>query len=132
MPLERWMSPETAVPETTGSIPQPTVAAPAPDTDGDVIRRRIEDAVATPAAEPLQWTNPGSGHSGTITRIVTARAVNGAPCRDFDTTVVSVAGIHLYRGQACQGYAGPWDLVRLDPVDGEAPLGFAASAEASQ
>lgn len=129
MPMSAWMSGEPPATEVTGSIPKPTVAEPRPDSDSDVIRSTVAaapSAVAAPIAgklegSPLAWKNEASGNSGTISKIVPVKAVNGAPCRDFETTLVTIDGVRLYRGRACQGYAGPWDLVRFEPSDVASP-----------
>ncbi len=120
IPLSGWSSSQNGPPpgETaTGSIPKPTVAAPAPESDGDVIRRTVERAARADAAGHIAWSNPSSGNSGTLTDLVVAKASNGAPCRDFATTLATIEGVAMYRGRACQGYAGPWDLVDFAPVE---------------
>ena len=119
-PLSAWVSGPDTPPEgeiVTGSIPKPTVVQPPPESDGEVIRRTVEAAVAAPAAPQLAWSNPSSGHSGTITGLVPAKAKNGAPCRDFATTFASIEGVSMYRGRACQGYSGPWDLIDFAPAE---------------
>lgn len=127
MPLSMWGSSSNEPPpgDITGSIPNkpavaatvphPTVAEPSPESDADVIRRTV--AAARLDGQPVAWKNDASGNSGTLARIVATKAVNGAPCRDFETTLVTLDGVRLYRGRACMGYAGPWDLLGFDPVD---------------
>lgn len=115
MPLNGWTSSQSGPPSdelVTGSIRKP-VETP----DGEVIRRTVETARLSPGPAQLAWTNPVSGNSGTISDIVEAKAKNGAPCRDFATTLTTVDGVALYRGRACQGYAGPWDLVEFARAD---------------
>ncbi len=129
MPLSMWGSPSNEPPAgeiTTGSIakpsagaPRPTVAAMPPESDGDVIRRTVP--VAPLGDAPTGWKNEATGNTGTLAKIVQTKAINGAPCRDFETTLVTVQGVRLYRGRACLGYSGPWDLVTFDPVDPMAP-----------
>lgn len=118
-PLSQWMGASNEPPPdeiVTGSIPKPTVAQPAPESDGEVIRRAVEAAVRGPGPARLEWSNPSSGHSGTLSDLTVVTAKNGAPCRDFTTTLATVEGVELYRGRACQGYAGPWDLVDFAPA----------------
>lgn len=129
MPLSMWGSSSNEPPAgeiTTGSIaksasaaPRPTVAVMPPESDGDVIRRTVP--VAPLGEAPMSWKNEATGNSGTLAKIVQTKAMNGAPCRDFETTLVTVQGVRLYRGRACLGYSGPWDLVTFDPVDPMAP-----------
>ncbi len=103
----------------TGSIPKPDPRRPSPESDADVVRRTIERAAQAPASAPvpIAWSNPTSGNSGTISELAPAKAANGAPCRDFATTLATIDGVRLYRGRACQGYTGPWDLVDFAPVE---------------
>lgn len=119
MPLSALMGSSAPPPEdVTGSIPRPAAAVPAQaESDGEMIRRRVEEAAGGIGGGPLEWRNPASGHSGTITTLVPSKARNGASCRDFETTMATIEGVRLYRGRACQGYAGPWDLVRLEAAD---------------
>lgn len=119
MPLSAWMSKTDAVePEITGSIPKtgasPTAAKPA--SDADVVRQTIESAGITGREAPIAWKNETTGNSGTITHVAASRAMNGALCRDFETTLVTVEGVNLHTGRACQGYDGPWDMVRFERV----------------
>jgi len=123
MPLNGWSSSQATPPAdelTTGSIGG--AKAPAPDSDAEMVRRTVETAVRTAGSAQLAWTNPTSGNSGTVSELVEARAKNGAPCRDFATTLATIQGISLWRGRACQGYSGPWDLVDFGPA-GETPAG---------
>lgn len=121
MPLSAWTSTPPAAPpaeDITGAIPKPKPANPAADSDGEVIRRTVERSATAPSpTAPLAWHNPATGNSGTISGLVAGRARNGAACRDFQATVATIGGVRLYSGRACQGYVGPWDLVRFDPAD---------------
>lgn len=118
-PLSAWTSSSNTPPDdelTTGSIAKPAPSAAVPVSDGEVVRRTIEATrIVGPAR--VEWKNAASGNSGTITELVEARAKNGAPCRDFATTFATVDGVRMYRGRACQGYVGPWDLVEFGPVE---------------
>ena len=122
-PLNGWTSSQSAPPAdeiVTGSIRK--TSTPDPEGDGEVIRRAVETVSQAGPPAKLAWTNPATGNSGTITDIVEAKARNGAPCRDFATTLTTIEGVALYRGRVCQGYLGPWDLVDFAPV-GEQPAG---------
>ena len=122
MPLNGWTSSQPAPPAdeiVTGSIRKPVAVDP--ESDGEVIRRAVVSATPSAAAR-IEWTNPASGNSGTISELVEAKARNGAPCRAFATTLTTIEGVALYRGRTCQGYAGPWDLVEFGPV-AAAPAG---------
>ena len=121
MPLSSWMSGSTPPPaeETTGTTGRAATAAPAtPDTDGEAVRRAIEVAVARGGEAPVAWKNDATGHSGTLTHLAAVRASNGAPCRDFETTLVTVQGVDLHGGRACQGYWGSWEMLKFDRIGG--------------
>jgi hypothetical protein len=114
MPLSGWTSSQNGPPADeiiTGSIRKPGETAP--DGDGEVIRRAVETATRSAGPAKLEWSNAATGNSGTISDIVEAKARNGAPCRDFATTLATIEGVALYRGRICQGYLGPWDLVEF-------------------
>jgi surface antigen len=116
MPLNGWTSSQNGPPPdeiVTGSIRKPVAADP--ESDGEVIRRAVETASPIATAR-IEWTNPASGNSGTISELVEGKARNGAPCRAFATTLTTIEGVALYRGRACQGYTGPWDLVEFGPA----------------
>lgn len=124
MPLSSLMSSspsETAAPpsDVTGSVgpAQPASTLP-PDGDGDAVRRAIEVAAARGVDAPVAWKNDATGHSGTVTASTAVRAGNGAPCRDFETTLVTVEGVDLHGGRICQGYSGTWEVLRFERVGG--------------
>lgn len=103
-------------PETTGSI-GPGAPAPA-ETDADAVRRAIEVSAARGVDAPVPWKNGATGNSGTVTTSSATRASNGAPCRDFETTLVSVSGVDLHAGRICQGFTGAWEVLRFERVGG--------------
>ncbi|NLH80157.1 MAG: hypothetical protein GX458_04830 [Phyllobacteriaceae bacterium] len=122
MPLSSWMSgPSKEEPrestDVTGSIGKAVEAVPA-DTDADAVRRALEVASARGVDAPVAWKNEATGNSGTVTASTAARAGNGAPCRDFETTLVSISGVDLHSGRICQGYTGAWEVLRFDRVGG--------------
>lgn len=123
MPLSSLMSSspsETATPpsEVTGSIGAAKPSTLPPDGDGDAVRRAIEVAAARGIDAPVTWKNEATGNSGTVTASTAVRATNGAPCRDFETTVVTVSGVDLHGGRICQGYSGAWEVLRFERLGG--------------
>ena len=119
MPLSAWTAKsEPAEPDITGSIPKPATSAPQAATDAGVVLKAIEAAGVIGRDAPIAWANEATGNTGTITHIVAGRALNGAPCRDFETTLVTIEGVRLHAGRACQGYDGPWEMVHFDRLGG--------------
>ena len=67
-------------------------------------------------AASLDWLNPDTGSTGTIT--ATATASEGKfLCRSFATTVNDLRGIRRYRGEACAPDGGRWQLRGVTPDD---------------
>ena len=106
--------------EATGSVPPRAAASPrdAATGDWDVVASRITGR-GTPAM-PTTWTNTATAHTGTVTRVTETKALNGAPCRDFATTVERIGGVDLYEGRLCKGFTGSWELVSIAPAAGSA------------
>lgn len=123
VPLSSLMSsspePLPSPAEVTGSIPTTAATAPvSPDGDADSVRRALEISVARGVEAPIAWKNETNGHSGTVTASHAARAPNGAPCRDFETTLTTVSGVDLHSGRICQGFTGGWEVLRFERVGG--------------
>lgn len=125
VPLSSLMSHSTtetapAKGDVTGSIDPLANRTPQTpsESDGDAVRRAIEVASARGVDAPVAWTNDSTGNSGTVTASTAARASNGAPCRDFETTLVTVSGVDLHSGRICQGYTGAWEVLRFERVGG--------------
>jgi len=57
------------------------------------------------------WSNPDSGNSGTFTPTRTYRAVDGANCRDFETTIYVDGEKETGTGRACRQSDGTWQIV---------------------
>lgn len=123
VPLSSLMSPSSepgpSPADVTGSIPATAATAPAlPDGDADSVRRAIEISVARGVEAPIAWKNELNGHAGTVTASHATRAPNGAPCRDFETTLTTVSGVDLHSGRICQGFTGGWEVLRFERVGG--------------
>lgn len=64
-----------------------------------------------PTGQSSTWTNPDSGHSGSVTPIRTVHASNGSPCRDYETTVTIDGRTETAVGRACRQADGTWRVV---------------------
>ena len=58
-----------------------------------------------------KWTNPDTGHSGTVTPTLTYKQPNGTYCRDFTQTVVIDGQSHNATGTACRQPDGSWRII---------------------
>jgi surface antigen len=57
------------------------------------------------------WSNPDSGHSGTVTPTNTYYAADGKPCRDFSQTISVDGQMEEVRATACRQNDGTWQIV---------------------
>lgn len=87
------------------------------DPDWEEVRKTVASSLFAPADARLEWVNERTGTRGTITGLVSTRAKNGASCRQFTTTMARIDGVRLYRAEACQGYAGQWEIINTGLAD---------------
>lgn len=64
-----------------------------------------------PTGRSSTWTNPDSGHSGTITPTRTVQVYDNSPCRDYETTVTIDGRTETAVGRACRQSDGTWKVV---------------------
>lgn len=57
------------------------------------------------------WTNPDSGHSGTVTPVRTYQTPQGQYCREFQQTVTISGKTESAYGTACRQPDGSWKIV---------------------
>ncbi|MBI5165003.1 MAG: glycine zipper 2TM domain-containing protein [Magnetospirillum sp.] len=67
---------------------------------------------SSPAGHTVAWTNPDSGHSGTVTPTRTYEAAPGQFCRDYETTVMIDGRSERALGTACRQPDGSWKVVK--------------------
>ena len=58
-----------------------------------------------------KWSNPDSGHSGTVTPTRTYYAADGKPCRDFTQTISVEGEMEEVKATACRQDDGTWQIV---------------------
>lgn len=58
------------------------------------------------------WTNPDSGHSGTITPVETYQTASGEYCREYQQTVTVGGETQRAYGTACRQPDGSWKIVK--------------------
>jgi surface antigen len=66
---------------------------------------------SNPSGQRSSWSNPDSGHSGTMTPTRTVYADSGQPCRDYETTVTIDGRTETATGRACRQNDGTWKIV---------------------
>ncbi len=71
-----------------------------------------EKAHTAPIGEKIVWSNPDSGHSGSVTPIRDGRnAQTNAYCREYQTTVLIDGEEQAAFGTACRQPDGSWKVV---------------------
>jgi surface antigen len=68
-------------------------------------------AYSAPVGQQINWANPQSGNSGTITPVRDGRASNGSYCREFQQTIFVDGTNQNAYGVACQQPDGTWRIV---------------------
>ena len=75
---------------------------------GQTVQQTLERA---PDQSVGSWSNPNTGHSGTVIPTATRIASTGQPCREF-TTTVRIGGVDQQGyGTACRQADGSWKIV---------------------
>ena len=71
----------------------------------------VEKAYTAPINETVNWNNPESGHSGSITPIREGRqASTGNLCRQYKQTIIIDGKAETAIGTACRNNDGTWTL----------------------
>ena len=66
---------------------------------------------SNPTGQSSSWSNPDSGHSGTIRPTRTVQRYDNSPCRDYETTVTIDGRTETAVGRACRQSDGTWRVV---------------------
>lgn len=111
-------APRRTGPGAAGKAAEPE-AAPAAPSDWEAVKRSVAKAPADrPAKAPeakIAWSNAETGNSGTISDVIASNRA-GSACKGFNTTVSSMDGVRLYRGEVCRT-GRTWELVTVEPAD---------------
>ena len=82
------------------------------DQDKRTAARTTQQALdSKPSGTTSTWTNPDSGHSGSVTPIRTYQASNGQYCREYEQSVTIGGKPQKSYGTACRQPDGSWQLV---------------------
>ncbi len=71
-------------------------------------QRALETA---PSGQATTWTNPDTGHTGTVTPVRTFQEASGQYCREFEQTVTIEGKRQSGYGTACRQPDGSWKIV---------------------
>jgi len=82
-------------------------------TDRMMAERTAQKSLeSAPTGTTSTWSNPDSGHRGTVTPTRTYRNVSNQDCRDYETTVYIDGREETATGVACRQPDGTWSLQR--------------------
>lgn len=97
---------------TTGSVQKVSgkSAGKVDPSDWEAVRETIARAAGDGPEKSLNWRNPKTGTTGTVTVLNTITATNDPNCRNFQTTLNDTRGIRHYRGEACRTASKDWRL----------------------
>lgn len=71
----------------------------------------VQQAYHAPLNQTVNWSNPQSGHSGSVTPVKEGvHSTNGLPCRQYRQTIVVDGQAETAYGTACQNPDGTWSL----------------------
>lgn len=74
--------------------------------------RATTQAGYAPIGRQVYWSNPDSGHHGSVTPLREGwHRGNGARCRDFRQTVTVDSQTREFVGSACQAADGSWNVM---------------------
>jgi surface antigen len=75
---------------------------------GEAQQRALE---RSPAGTPVPWTNPDTGHTGTVTPVRTYQVADGRYCREYQQVVTIEGREQRSFGTACRQPDGSWKVV---------------------
>jgi surface antigen len=74
-------------------------------------QRAEQQAHTAPVGQQITWSNPESGHSGSVTPVRQGVDQSGATCREYQTTVNVGGKSEQAYGTACRQADGSWKIV---------------------
>ena len=83
------------------------------ENDRRIAERTAQDSMETNrTGQTSTWSNPDTGHSGTVTPTHTYQTASGQDCREYETTVYIEGRRETAYGTACRQPDGTWQLVK--------------------
>jgi surface antigen len=79
--------------------------------DIEYARQAEMRAAVVPLRQQIVWSNPQTGHSGTVTPIREGRDPLGNYCREYQTTVTIGGRVEQAYGTACRQPDGSWKVI---------------------
>jgi len=99
----------TGLAACTSTPPRATMTA----ADLQLVTAATQDALEqNRVGESANWTNPATGHLGTVTPTQTLERASGVPCRDFQQTVTVEGRTTFAYDRVCRNADGLWQSTR--------------------
>lgn len=74
-------------------------------------QQAVDKAYGAPLNQPITWSNPDTGHSGSVTPVREGRqSASGNLCRQYKQTIIVDGQAETAYGTACQERDGTWTL----------------------
>ena len=81
------------------------------NADRSALGNATYQAQNAPIGEPVSWSNPDSGNSGSVTATRDGYSASGKYCREFQQTVYIDGKEEVGYGTACKQDDGSWKIV---------------------
>lgn len=78
--------------------------------DRDEVIKAEGKAHDAPVGETVAWSNPQSGHSGTVTPVAEGTDAKGRVCREYKSTILVDGKEETVNGTACKQPDGTWSV----------------------
>lgn len=102
----------TAAGAVLGGLVGSSVGRSLDEVDRMKAARTTQQALETNrTGQSASWTNPDTGHQGTVTPVDTYQRGDGAYCREFQQTVTIGGRTEQAYGTACRQPDGTWKIV---------------------
>jgi len=79
--------------------------------DRAAIDRAESQATTAPIGDTIDWENPDSGNSGTVTPVREGKDAGGRYCREFKQTIEIGGRLEEGYGTACRQEDGSWQIM---------------------
>jgi surface antigen len=100
----------TAVGAILGGMAGQSIGRSLDKADQMYANQAFGSAASGPIGQAVNWSNPNSGNSGTITPLRQGRTASGATCRQFEQTIIIGGQAEKGVGTACQNSDGTWQI----------------------
>jgi surface antigen len=100
----------TAVGAILGGLAGQSIGRSLDKADQMYANQAFGSAATAPIGQTINWNNPNSGNSGTVTPLRQGRTASGGVCRQFEQTIIIGGKAEKGVGTACQNSDGTWQI----------------------